>query len=51
MNKNRRLIIAALLLIVTITNYSRLSGTENIRTVHFLSILQWGCLQVYSSGN
>jgi hypothetical protein len=43
MEKKKKVIIAILLLIA-IGNYSRLSGSENIRTVQFLSIFVMGAL-------
>lgn len=41
--KKRRVIIAVLL-ILSIINFSRLQGTNNIRTVEFLSIFVIGAL-------
>ena len=43
MEKKRRVIIAVLL-ILSIINFSRLQGTNNIRTVEFLSIFVIGAL-------
>ena len=43
MEKRRRVIIAVLL-VLSILNYSRITGTENIRTVEFLSIFVIGAL-------
>ena len=42
--KNRRSIAIAILLILSIGNYSRLSGSENIRAVQFLTIFAIGAL-------
>lgn len=42
--KKRRSIALAILLILSIGNYSRLSGSENIRTVQFLTIFAIGAL-------
>ena len=39
MKQNKPLALIAVLLVISIVNYSRLSGNENIRTVQFLSIL------------
>jgi hypothetical protein len=41
--KRRRLIIAVLL-VLTLVNYTRLTGSENIRTVAFISIFAIGAL-------
>jgi len=43
MEKKRRIIIAVLLLL-SIGNYSRLSGNDNIRLIQFISILIIGAL-------
>lgn len=43
MEKKRRIIIAVLLLL-TIVNFIRLTGNENIRTVQFISIFVIGAL-------
>ncbi|HPN69368.1 MAG TPA: hypothetical protein PLZ32_07610 [Saprospiraceae bacterium] len=43
MEKKRRTIIAVLLMI-SIVNYSRLAGNDNIRLVHFVSIFVIGVL-------
>jgi hypothetical protein len=37
-------VILAILLMIAIGNYSRLSGSENIRTIQFLSIFVMGAL-------
>jgi hypothetical protein len=42
--ERRRRIILAVLLIMSIGNYSRIVGSENIRTVQFLSIFAIGAL-------
>jgi hypothetical protein len=42
--ERRRRIILALLLMMSIGNYSRIVGSENIRTVQFLSIFAIGAL-------
>jgi TM2 domain-containing membrane protein YozV len=42
--KNRRKILIAVLLMISIGNYSRLIGNENIRTIQFLSIFAIGAL-------
>jgi hypothetical protein len=43
MNKKRPPITAALLLL-SIVNYTRITGNENIRTIQFLSIFSIGML-------
>jgi hypothetical protein len=43
MEKKRKVILAVLLMIA-IGNYSRLSSSENIRTIQFLSIFVMGAL-------
>lgn len=43
MEKRRRIIIAVLL-ILTILNFTRLTGNENIRVVQFISIFVIGAL-------
>ena len=43
MEKKRKIIIAVLL-IITIGNFVRLKGNENIRTIQFLSIFVIGAL-------
>lgn len=40
----RRRILLAILLILTIGNYTRIVGTDNIRTVEFLSIATIGAI-------
>jgi hypothetical protein len=42
--KKKKKIILAVLLMIAIGNYSRLSGGENIRTIQFLSIFVMGAL-------
>ncbi len=43
MNTQKRpLFIATIVLIISIGNYSRLSGTECIRPIHMLSLLTMG---------
>lgn len=42
--KNKRLVMLAVLLIVSIGSYSRIEGNETIRTVQFLSIFVIGAL-------
>lgn len=42
--KNRRTPILAILLIISIGNYSRIVGNENVRAVQFLSIFVIGAL-------
>jgi hypothetical protein len=44
MDIKRRRILIAVLLIISIGNYSRLIGNENIRTIQFLSIFVIGAL-------
>ena len=36
--QKKRTILIAIMLILSIGNYSRLSGNENVRTIQFLSI-------------
>ncbi|WP_293871924.1 hypothetical protein [Flavobacterium sp.] len=43
-NRNRRRIIFAVLLVLSIGNFSRIQGNDNIRTVQFLSIFTMGML-------
>ena len=43
MEKKRRIIIAVLLML-TIVNFTRLTGNENIRTVQFILIFVMGAL-------
>lgn len=40
--KNQAIIITAILLILSIGNYFRISGSSNVRMVEFLSILAIG---------
>lgn len=42
--KNRRLVMLAVLLIISIGTFTRITGNENIRTVQFLSIFVIGAL-------
>jgi hypothetical protein len=42
--KNRRRILIAVLLMISIGNYFRIAGNENIRTIQFLSIFAIGAL-------
>ena len=44
MKPNRRRIIFAVLFILSVGNFSRIEGNENIRTVQFLSIFAMGML-------
>ncbi|WP_293890985.1 hypothetical protein [Flavobacterium sp.] len=44
MKSNRRRIVLAVLLILSIGNFSRIHGNENIRTIQFLSIFVIGML-------
>lgn len=44
MNSKKRTVIICLFLIIAIGNYSRIEGTENIRTVEFLAIFVIGAL-------
>ena len=43
MEKKRRIIIAVLLML-TIVNFTRLTGNENIRAIQFISIFAIGAL-------
>jgi hypothetical protein len=43
-NRNRRRIIFAVLFILSVGNFSRIQGNDNIRTVQFLSIFAMGML-------
>jgi len=38
----RNIIIAAIVIILTALNYSRLTGTENIRLIHELTLITMG---------
>lgn len=42
--KKRILIMTAVLLLISIGNYSRIEGTEHIRNIEFLSIFTIGML-------
>jgi hypothetical protein len=42
--ENRRRILIAVLLLISIVNYSRITGNENIRTIQFVSIFAIGAL-------
>ena len=42
--KNKRVILIAVLFMLSIGNYSRIIGNENVRTVQFLSIFAIGAL-------
>jgi hypothetical protein len=42
--EKKRKVILAILLMIAIGNYSRLAGSENIRTIQFLSIFVMGAL-------
>lgn len=44
MDSKKRRILIAVLLMISIGNYTRIIGTENIRTVEFLSIFVIGFL-------
>ncbi len=44
MKSNRRRIIFAVLFILSVGNFSRIQGNENIRTVQFLVIFTMGML-------
>jgi hypothetical protein len=44
MEKNRRIIILAVMLMLTVVNFGRMVGSESIRTVEFLSIFVMGAL-------
>lgn len=39
-----RLIVIAVILLITVVNYSRITGIENIRTIQFLYIFVMGAL-------
>jgi len=47
MNAKKRKIILTVLLLLTLGNHGRLQGTENIRTVEFLSIFAIGALSAF----
>ncbi|MBP9792925.1 MAG: hypothetical protein KBC56_02900 [Flavobacterium sp.] len=42
--KNRKLPIITVLLLLSILNYTKIKGTENIRTIEFASIFVIGML-------
>jgi hypothetical protein len=42
--KNRRRVLIAVLLMISVGNYSRLTGNENIRIIQFISIFAIGAL-------
>ena len=42
--ENRRRILIAVLLLISIVNYSRIIGNENIRLIQFISIFVIGAL-------
>ena len=42
--KNKRLVLLAVLFMLSVGNYARIVGNENIRTVQFLSIFVIGAL-------
>ena len=42
--KNRKKVIIAVLLMLTVLNFTRLSGNENIRAIQFVSIFTIGAL-------
>ena len=42
--KNKRLVLLAVLLMLSVGNFTRIAGNENIRTVQFLSIFAIGAL-------
>ena len=44
MKTNRRRIVLAILLMLSVGNYFRIQGDENIRTIQFLSIFAIGML-------
>jgi hypothetical protein len=44
MKSNRRKIIFATLFILSVGNFSRIQGNENIRTIQFVSIFVMGML-------
>ncbi len=44
MNARKKRILLAVLLMLSIGNFSRISGTETIRTVAFLSVFVIGAL-------
>lgn len=42
--KNRRMILLAIMLVLSIGTFTRIVGNENIRTVQFLSVFVIGAL-------
>jgi hypothetical protein len=42
--ENRRRILIAVLLLISIVNYSKITGNENIKTIQFISIFVIGAL-------
>lgn len=44
MKSNKRRIIFAVLFMLSVGNFSRIQGNENIRTIQFLSIFAMGML-------
>ncbi len=44
MNTNRRLPLIAVMLMLSILNFSRLTGNENIRTIQYISLMAIGAL-------
>jgi hypothetical protein len=42
--KDKKTPIIAVLFLLSVVNYSRIKGSENIRTIEFLSILSIGLL-------
>ncbi|MFM9910451.1 MAG: hypothetical protein ACKVOW_13955 [Chitinophagaceae bacterium] len=44
MRAKKPLVFVAVLLLLSIVNFTRISGTENIRPIHFLSIFAIGML-------
>ena len=44
MNAKKRKILIAILLVLALGNYARIKGTEDIRSIEFLSIFAIGAL-------
>lgn len=44
MNSKKKKILLTVLLVVSLVNYARMAGTEDIRTVEFLSIFAIGAI-------
>ena len=44
MGKNRRIILLAVMFMLSAINFGRIAGSDNIRTVEFLSIFVMGAL-------